>query len=196
MTIASQHAKATHVSERLGWLIDHSMLSCRHLCVCVSVIKAIHLFFFVHWPSSPSFDRRHKKKQEVKEYVPARISMSTMCVCVYWWERRTHLIRVRIEMNQQNHFFWHVCLLEKINIWFYPFFLFFYSHRSLNLIEKNGRKPISVGHRVIRALNKMSRNICAYFFFSSSNHPSNLFRLRLRSHMHTHTRIYIYTHKT
>lgn len=139
MTIASQHAKATHVSERLGWLIDHSMLSCRHLCVCVSVIKAIHLFF--------SFSDHHhhhlidgkRKSRKLKSMFLLEYQW-VQCVCVYWWERRTHLIRVWIEMNQQNHFFWHVCLLEKINIWFYFFFLFFYSHRSLNLIKRNGRE--------------------------------------------------------
>jgi len=47
MTIASQHAKATHVSERLGWLIDHSMLSCRHLCaVCVRRSSRPFIYFF------------------------------------------------------------------------------------------------------------------------------------------------------
>lgn len=66
------------------------MLSCRHLCV--SVIKAIDFFFSFndhhhhhhhHW--------RQMNKQEVKEYVPAGISMSSFCLLMRW---RTHLIRL------------------------------------------------------------------------------------------------------
>jgi hypothetical protein len=174
MTIASRpHAKATPVSERLGWLIDHSMLSCRHLCVRVG--HQGHWFIFlVQWPSS--FDRRQMNKQEVKEYVPARISMRTTsaaCVCVWVsrWERRTHLIRVRIEMNERNDFFWHVCLLEKINMRFSSLFfsssLLASSVISLSSIfesYQSEQKPYSLvaGQRVIRALNKSRREIYVY----------------------------------
>jgi hypothetical protein len=60
-----------------------SIILCSLVDTCVCVGHQGHSFIlFVQRPSSPSFDRRQKKKQEVKEYVPARISMSTMCACV------------------------------------------------------------------------------------------------------------------
>lgn len=136
----SQSARKGHSCQWTFGMAHRSFYALLSTLVCVCVGHQGHSFiFFVQWPSSSSFDRRQKKKQEVKSMFLLEYQW-VQCVCVYWWERRTHLIRVWIEMNQQNHFFWHVCLLEKINIWFYFFFLFFYSHRSLNLIKRNGRE--------------------------------------------------------
>ena len=150
MTIASQHAKATRVSECSGWLIDHSMLSCRHLCVvCRSSRPFIEIFSFTdhhhHYLMDGIRKSRKWKSMFLLEY------QWVQCVCVYWWERWTHLIRVSIEMNERNLSFWHVCLLEKINIWLDFFLFFFFSHQSWNLIKKKKKMDESQSHAVIES---------------------------------------------
>jgi hypothetical protein len=185
MTIASQHAKATHVSERLGWLIDHSMLSCRHLCV--SVIKAIH------WVFSAS-DHHHygiRKGRKLKSMFLLEYQW-VQCVCVDENDGHISLEWGLKWINEITSSFLTCMFIRKDKHLVLSFLPFPLLPSIFESYLKYGRKPISVGHRVIRALNKTSRNICAYTFFllPPSNHPSNLFRLRLRLHMHTH--IYIH----
>jgi hypothetical protein len=110
------------------------------VCVCRSSRPFIYFFSFIDHHHHHMIDGKRKSRKLKSMFLLEYQWVQCVCVYMYWWERRTHLIRVWIEMNQRNHFFWHVCLLEKINIWFYFFFLFFYSHRSLNLIKRNGRE--------------------------------------------------------
>ncbi len=136
-----------------------SIILCSLVDTCVCVCRSSRPFiYFFSFSDHHLIDSGRKSRKLKSMFLLEYQWVQCVCVCVYWWERRTHLIRVWIEMNQRNHFFWHVCLLEKINIWFYSFFLFFYSHQSLNLIKRNGQKSTPVGHRVIRALNKTLRN--------------------------------------
>jgi len=135
------------------------------VCVCRSSRPFIYFFSFIDHHHHHLIDGKRKSRKLKSMFLLEYQWVQCVCVYMYWWERRTHLIRVWIEMNQRNHFFWHVCLLEKINIWFYSFFLFFLLPSIFESYQKKWTKATPVGHRVIRALNKTLRNICAYFFF-------------------------------
>lgn len=187
MTIASQHAKATRVSECSGWLIDHSMLSCRHLCVvCRSSRPFIEIFSFSdhhhHYLMDGIRKSRKWKSMFLLEY------QWVQCVCVYWWERWTHLIRVSIEMNERNLSFLTCMFIRKDKhlVWFFSFLLFLSSILKSYQKMKKKRMDESQSHAVIESSVRWIRRqeiyiytyINAYVFFlllSTSNHPSNLF---------------------
>jgi hypothetical protein len=137
-------------------------------CVCRSSRPFIYFFFFTFTDHHHHHFIDGKRKSRKLKSMFLLEYQWVQCAC--WWERRTHLIRVWIEMNKRNDFFWHVCLLEKINIWVFSFFFFLSTSESS--YQKKWTKPtlLSVRDSFVRWITCKEIYIYIYIyahFFSS-----------------------------